>query len=516
MPDLLVSNGARAGTVFFLERDPTIVGRSDACDAAIPDRWISSRHCRLERRGREWWIVDLGSRNGTFVDGRAVGEAALREGCRVAFGQTEAVVRNLAAARGPTAIPANATAVRYLADAAREVAGGDRTTLPAPDVARRQLSVVHAIGRALVETASLEESLAQVLRTLASEVGAERSALLLMDDAGAMVPRVHHPPDAPPRLSTTIVAAAVRSRAGLLILDAQQDERFSAQDSIVAAGIRSCVCVPIWAENRILGAVVLDRAVARPFTSGDLELVTVAAYQAALAVERARHLERARAADLERAKLLRHFSPAVAEAILRRDASDDDPLGASVREDVTVLFSDIQGFTQRTECLPVLDLAALLREYFVEMTRVVFEEGGTLDKLIGDGLMAIFGAPVPDPDGAARALRCAGRMLDRLEALNRRLPADRRLAIRIGVNTGRVAAGTFGSPERMEYTVLGDAVNVASRLESLAEPGAVYVGRATWERTRASFAFRELGPRAVRGRAAPVEVYRLEWPQPPG
>lgn len=512
MPDLLVSNGARAGTVFFLEHDPTIVGRSETCDAAIPDRWISSRHCRLERRGREWWVVDLGSRNGTYVDGRPVREARLRDGCRIGFGQTEAVVRNLATGRGAQPLPANATAVRYLADVAREVTGDVRAQAPGADAARRQLSVVHAIARALVDTASLEESLAQVLRALASEAGAERSALLLMDDAGAMVPRVHHPADAPPRLSTTIVAAAIRSRAGLLVLDAQQDERFSAHDSIIAAGIRSCLCVPIWAENRMLGAVVLDRAVARPFTAEDLELVTVAAYQAALAIERARHLERARAADLERAKLLRHFSPAVAEAILRRDASDADPLGAAVREDVTVLFSDIQGFTEATERLPVLELAALLREYFVEMTRAVFEENGTLDKLIGDGLMAIFGAPVPDPDGAVRAVRCAGRMLDRLAALNRRLPADRRLAIRIGVNTGRVAAGTFGSPERMEYTVLGDAVNVASRLESIAEPGAVYVGRATWELARAAFAFRELGPRAVRGRAAPVDVFRLEWP----
>jgi adenylate cyclase len=143
----------------------------------------------------------------------------------------------------------------------------------------------------------------------------------------------------------------------------------------------------------------------------------------------------------------------------------------------------------------------------------VFEEKGTLDKFIGDGLMAIFGAPVPDASGALHAIRCACRMLERLAALNGRLPADRQLNIRIGVNTGRVAAGTFGSPERMEYTVLGDAVNVASRLESVAEPGTVYVGRTTYERTRASFTYRELGPRSIRGRAAPVEVYRLEPPR---
>jgi adenylate cyclase len=235
-------------------------------------------------------------------------------------------------------------------------------------------------------------------------------------------------------------------------------------------------------------------------------------YQAGLAVERDRNLQRARAADLERSKLLRHFSPAVADAILAQEA-DGDPLRASIRDDVTILFSDVQGFTRLTERLPVLETADLLRAYFVEMTRAVFGERGTLDKLIGDGLMAIFGAPVPDPEGALCAIRCACRMLERLSALNARLPPDRRLAIRIGVNTGRVAAGAFGSPERMEYTVLGDAVNVAARLEAVAEPGTVYVGRSTYERTCAAFDYHALGPRALRGRAAPVEVFRLA---PPG
>ncbi|BDG01392.1 adenylate/guanylate cyclase domain-containing protein [Anaeromyxobacter oryzae] len=510
MPDLFVSNGARAGTVFFLEHDPTIVGRAETCDAAIPDSWISSRHCRFERRGAEWWIVDLGSRNGTYLDGRRISEAPVRDGSRVCLGQTEAVIRNAAQeGRARGGVPRNATAVRFLADVAREIGGKAATA--AAGSARRQVAVLNAIGRALVEASSLEDSLSHLLRAVASEARAERSTLLLMDETGAMVPRAHEPPGAPPRLSTTIVSAAVRARAGLLVLDAQQDERFATSQSVVFAGIRSCACVPIWAENRILGALVLDRAVVEPFTADDLELVTVAAYQAALAIERARNLERARAADLQRSKLLRHFSPAVAEAILAHEGQEDDPLGSSVREEVTVLFSDIRGFTELTERLPVPELTELLRAYFREMTRAVFAERGTLDKFIGDGLMAIFGAPVPDPEGADHAVRCACRMLERLADLNTRLSPDRRLAIRIGVNTGRVAAGTFGSPERMEYTVLGDTVNVASRLESIAEPGTVYVGPTTFERTRGSFGYCALGARALRGRASPVEVYRLEW-----
>jgi adenylate cyclase len=512
MAELLISNGVSAGTVFLLGSDSTVVGRSDECQIVIPDPWISSRHCLLEPRGDELWAVDLGSRNGTYVGDRRVHEAVLREGSRISFGPTDAVVRNLKP-QPDWDVPRNATAVRFLSDVQKVVT---RSNAPAPaagdaaaEPARRQLAVLHDIGRALASALGLDESLARILDAVARAVRAERSTLLLMDATGAPVPRVHQPADLPPRLSSTIVAAATRARAGLLVVDAQHDERFPASQSIFFQGIRSCLCVPIWAESRILGALVLDRGVVDPFKPDDLELVTVAAYQAALAIERARLLEHAKEIDTQRRKLLRHFSPDVAAAVLSQQGLDDDPLAVSIRDEVTVLFSDVKGFTGLTERLSPLDIAQLLREYFHEMTLALFEDRGTLDKFIGDGLMAVFGAPVPDPEGPERAVRCATRMLERLGALNGRLPPDRRITIRIGINTGRVVAGNFGSPERMEFTVLGDTVNVASRLESIAEPGSIYVGRTTWERTRGQFTYRALGPRPVKGRTAPVEVYEL-------
>ncbi len=517
MADLLISNGVRAGTVFFLAHDPTVIGRSEECHVAIPDPSVSSRHALVERRGDELWIVDLGSRNGTFVDDRRVHEAMLQEGTQLSFGRTEALVRDLRAQGPGRQVPEQATAIRYLADVEKQVAKpGEEPWAPGPAAAsaRRQLAVLHAIGRALTDAPGLDEALQKILEAVATAVRAERSSLLLIDEQGVAVPRVHQPADAPSRVSTTVVSAATRTRAGLLVVDAQQDERFSKSQSVFYQGIRSCLCVPIWAENRILGVLVLDRGVVDPFTADDLELVTVAAYQAALAIERARILEHARIVDTQRRKLLRHFSPDVANAILSQEELDKDPLAVSVREEVTILFSDVRGFTSLTERLSALDLAQLLREYFHEMTVALFEEHGTLDKFMGDGLMAVFGAPVPQPDGAVRAVRCALRMLERLAALDARLPPDRRLAIRIGINTGRVVAGNFGSPERLEFTVLGDAVNVASRLESIAEAGAVYVGRPTYDRTRSQFAYRELGLRSVKGRTAPVEVFELLGPVP--
>jgi adenylate cyclase len=508
MAELLVVTGVSAGTVFFLMKDPTVIGRSEGCDVIIADPWISSRHALVERRGDESWLVDLDSRNGTFVNGRRVREALVADGAEVSFGRTSGVVRGTHRAPAPGAIAQGADAVRYLSDVEKLVSspGADA------DPARRQLAALQAIGRALVDAPGLDESLSRILETVAQAVRAERSSLLLLDEKGALVPRAHFPSDSPPRISGSVVAAAASSRAGLLVTDAQQDERFQGAHSVFFQGIRSCLSVPIWAENRMLGMLVLDRGVVDPFKEDDLDLVTVVAYQAALAVERARLAERARTVDVQRRKLLRHFSPDVAGLILSQTEMDQDPLAVTVREEATMLFSDVRGFTGLTERLPPLQLAQLLREYLSEMTKAIFEERGTLDKFMGDGLMAIFGVPVPHPDDPVRAVRCATRMLDRLGQLNSRLPADRRLNIRVGVNTGRVVAGNFGTPERLEYTVLGDAVNVASRLEGLAEPGTICVGPTTWERTKAQFAYRQLGARTVKGRTAPVQVYQVLGP----
>jgi adenylate cyclase len=500
--ELLVTEGVRAGTVYFLGEERVVIGRSEGCDVVIPDPWISGRHAAVERRGDELWLVDLDSRNGTFVEGRPIREARLEADARIAFGHTLATLRAVGRAPG---VPQQAAAVRYLADAEQLVAQGAAAT----DPARRQLAALQAVARALVDAADLDESLGRILATVAAAVGAERSSLLLLDAHGALVPRVHLPPDAPPRLSASVVAAAARGRAGFLVTDARHDARFAAAQSVVMHGIRSCLCVPIWAEGRTLGMLVLDRGLVKPFTADDLDLVTAVAYQAALAIERARLQDHARTVDQQRRRLLRHFSPDVANLILSQKGLKEDPLSATVREEATMLFSDVRGFTGLTERLPPLELAQLLREYLSEMTKALFEERGTLDKFMGDGLMAVFGVPVAAKDDAVRAVRCATLMRARLAGLNARLPEDRRLAIRIGINTGRVVAGSFGTPERLEFTVLGDAVNVAARLESIAEPGAICVGEATFERTRDHFAYRLLGERAVKGRTAPVRVYEL-------
>ena len=178
--------------------------------------------------------------------------------------------------------------------------------------------------------------------------------------------------------------------------------------------------------------------------------------------------------------------------------------------EVSVLFSDIRGFSTLAERLPARDVAAVVGRHLSAMAEVVLAHGGTIDKFQGDAVMAIFGAPEPVPDHAARALGCARAMQRRQTELNAAgWDADvPELGMGIGVNTGQVIAGTVGGGGRLEYTVVGDAVNVAQRLQSEAEAGEIVAAAAT---VAAAPDVRcvLIGPRQVKGREEPVEVFRV-------
>ncbi len=185
--------------------------------------------------------------------------------------------------------------------------------------------------------------------------------------------------------------------------------------------------------------------------------------------------------------------------------------GESLR--VTVMFTDIRSFTTISERMDPQQLVALLNEYFTEMVGIVMQEDGVVDKYIGDAIMAVFGAPVPRPDDAVNAVRAAVRMRQALRVLNRSLEERRLPTLRtgIGIHTGTVVAGNIGSEQRMEYTVIGDAVNLAARLEtSTKELGVdVLVSEDTYELTKHAIEARALREITVKGRAQPVVAYEV-------
>ena len=192
------------------------------------------------------------------------------------------------------------------------------------------------------------------------------------------------------------------------------------------------------------------------------------------------------------------------------EGPEDEALGGMERE-ITIVFCDIRGFTHLSEGMKAQKVVALLHEIFQLISDRILEHGGSIDKFIGDSVMAYFGAPVHQPDHAARAVRTAIEIVEALEERNARLePSAEPVEVGIGIHTGMVVVGNIGSDQRTDYTAVGDAVNVAHRLEKLAQPGEILVSEAVQRVVRAELRMRFEGERQLSGRKEPVHVYSVE------
>ena len=229
----------------------------------------------------------------------------------------------------------------------------------------------------------------------------------------------------------------------------------------------------------------------------------------AMIIEQASLNEQIREEERMMRRLRRYFSPQVIETILKGGAWTQDDIMEPRELTATVLFTDIVGFTHLSEQMPPREINMILNRHFHRMAGIVFQYEGTLDKYLGDGLMAVFGAPMEKEDDAERAIQAARQMREELREMRDETGVDTQFDIRIGVNTGRVVAGNIGSPNRVDYTVIGDPVNVASRLESIAEPNQILIGEETYRHVKGLFDIKKVGPKKVKGKGAEIMVYAV-------
>ncbi|MDQ1613613.1 MAG: adenylate cyclase [Pyrinomonadaceae bacterium] len=322
----------------------------------------------------------------------------------------------------------------------------------------------------------------------------------------------YHPGTKPIVVSRTILAKALDERVALLSQDAAADKEFAQANSVIAQGVRSTICAPLLTESGVHGAIYADRLdPAAVFTRDDLELLTAIASQTAVAVESARAHERLAREEVARANYSRFMPEYVVRQMLEHPESFK--LGG-VNQCVTVLFADVRGFTRISEHAPPERVVQILNRYFSAMTDIIFAHGGTLDKYIGDGLMALFGAPAATPQDASNALSAAVAMQRQVAALNHDLRAAdlHEISVGIGLHTGEATVGYIGSERRSEYTAIGDTVNLASRLESRAEGGQILTSHAVVQAAPDNgFTLRQLPAISVKNRIQPVSIYEVEW-----
>lgn len=511
------------------------MGRGSDNDVVLSDVSVSRYHAELLREADGWAVHDLKSTNGVEVNRVPVEKAPLRPGDLLGIGAFEI---RLEADEPVSVLPkpapaveeeppgfGNATIIRSLAEFAAEYGLSDKpASRPLPeagdeDYVRRMFGFLTRLARMLTVAETVDDVLARVLDMAFDAFQVDRGFILLSDDSGELVcelarvkERVQFRPSGEVPVSRTMLRAVMRERVALITFDAQSDQRLSGGESIRMHQIRSAMCAPLWSGERIMGVIQVDS----PFQVGafgerDLDVLTTLANYVAVAIERIRYARKAEFEKQVRSRLERYHSPGVIEQVLRRG---DEGMRRLQSAEATVLFADLVSFTAFAENAPPESVAESL-DFFLDLSvEAIFRAGGTLDKFIGDCVMAFFGAPVAQPDHALRAVRAAVEIQQGLAAWNTRRAAEGMpgFKARIGLNSGPVVVGDIGSARRVDYTVLGNTVNVAARLEALvAQPDDVVLGPETRRLLGDAIPTEPLGEFQLKGLQQRIQAFRVAW-----
>jgi adenylate cyclase len=575
-------------------RPVSSIGRHPSNTIQLLDRIVSKEHCILELRADGFWLRDLGSLNGTYINNERVrGEQILKHGDEIIMGSTRAryddgrgfaggdlgfqapppawqppppiasgvpataAQQQPAAAPyldppiatspggqipfqprfqapvGTMAVPGFQIGTAKALGASRidvqdqqraigtQIAAKQKNFLPFEQVAadavqlRRdyeRLRLSHELSREIALERDTPKLLAKILQSIFSFVGADRGVIFLTDETGALQPGASLRRDGSETsivVSSTILNHVQTERAAVLTHDAAMDFAASKGKSMILNRISSAIVVPLLHNEEFLGVLWLDAESLAQFQPKDLEVVTGVAAQAAMFIENnilAKKIERE---IVTRERFSRLVSPNIAERVASGEL--EVKKGGELVGECTVFNSDIRGFTRMSSGTAPEVIVEMLNEYFEHMVETLFKYEGTLDKFMGDGLMALWGAPVVHPDDPIRAVQCALEQMDTLGQYNRQrversLPP---LSVGIGIHTGPLVAGYIGSSKALSYTVIGDTANTSSRLCGHALAGQIIVSESTHSKLGGKFDSEELPPALVKGKEKPLRIFNI-------
>jgi adenylate cyclase len=378
------------------------------------------------------------------------------------------------------------------------------------DKSQQKLATLLEVSKGLGKSVDIDALLEKIVRYAYQILEVDRVAILLCEEGQELVPKIARDKrgsEQPRAVPQSIARKVVQDKVAILSDNAGEDARFGGQ-SILMQQIRSAICCPlVGSEDRVLGVLYVDNVTTtHRFSEHDLEYLIAFAGIAAAGIENQQFAQRIQKELLARENLTRYFAPQVAERIASsREAAR---LGGDKRP-VAVLFSDIRGFTPLSESMNPDDMASLLSEYFTEMVECVFRHDGTLDKFMGDAVMAQWGAPIAGDDDADRALQAAVDMMRALKKLNAKWRTEGRPQLQhgIAVNYGEAFAGNIGSERRLEFTVIGDTVNTAYRLCSAAEAGQILITEEMRQALTKPPRLTACSPMELKGKSQPIPVY---------
>jgi len=551
MPNIHVI--AKDGRIYdypILKEEITI-GRGKDNDIILKDSTISRNHAKIIKSGKDYFLVDLGSFNGTWVNGKSIQNKLLNHEDQIKIGLAKLI---FITKKGPAEKYAGSEVLicdtdeqddqriiksnplagsRQLEELLIEDLGKKSASiLPADkkekaitkegvsklERSNKVLFVLYEISRQLNSIGDFNELLNKIMDLIFMIIDADYGFLILTGEKGKgdLIPVVVKVKNkkikdqGELKASRTIVNKVIQDKVSLLTSNAMMDSRLDHGKSLFLHQIRSAMCVPLWKKDTIIGVIQLGSIrMDNHFDQDDLQLLQTISSQMAMVIEQASLNEQIREEEMMRNRLERFHSPQVIEMILKGGQETKDNIMEPKDITATILFADIIGFTRLSEKMPPREINMILNRFFSRMTDIIFEFDGTLDKYIGDALMAVFGAPMEKEGDVERAIQAALKMRRDLAVMMEKTASENRFDIRIGINTGRVVAGNIGSPRRMDYTVIGDPVNVAQRLESIAQPNQILIGQETYNHIKGKFKIEKIGEKHVKGKSKEITAYEV-------
>lgn len=483
---------------FLGNSDRVTIGRQKADLDLTPDLQVSQTHARIWLENGAFWIEDLGSRNGTLVNGREIPQKIrLTKSDQITIGETKLKIEG----EQDTALEGIRASTVLAVEPAPGLKGDAKPgTIPAPalDIARTRLSVFYELGAAFASTESVDTLLTKVVeQVLRAMPIAQRGALLLRDPRGQLLLKAHVP-EGQPSTSLSLAEQAIEKKEAFIW---RRTANVQVSGSMIRSETQCAMYAPLILRDEVLGLMHVDSCIdANAFTDEDLYLLMALSYQAAMVVKFQSTLKALRDEASIRTDMMRWFSPKIA----KRLASRGNIWSGGERVQATILCSDIRGFTALTMNMEPNSVVKALNESFEVLIPIILKYDGTVDKYVGDAILAVFGTPDPDVNQWEHAVRAAVEMQSAMNDLAKvwRLKGREPFEIGIGIHTGEILHGIVGAHDRMEFTIIGDAVNRAARYCDGAAKGEVVISKEVYERV---FGLVEVSSRTITGKHASTE-----------
>ena len=491
------------------------LGRTSASDIWIDDETISRKHARIVWEEGVPFIEDAGSRNGIYLGDQKITRMELKRGLVFRLGGVSFLVEEdsgkLQSVQIHQALPGQGVLDSLMVDDwASSLGASDAQPSHAQDLGVA-LKLFKDAAETLLTGSEIEQVAEGAIELALRSLPVDRGFVSLLDDdhqlqSVAEKSSVASSDQGTMRLSSTIAQQVLDERIAVLIQDTGNMDDLAAAQSIMEMRIQSALCAPLTSGDKVLGIIYVDCVTqSKPLEKNHLDILSVLGLMVSSALEQVRLTQSVAEEKRRREELSCRLSPNVVDKVIAGKAA----LGSQDLE-ITVMFADIVGFTPLSETLEANQVVELLNSLFDGLTKEVFLQDGTLDKYIGDALIAFFGAPDPQDDHPERAVRAAIAMQKHLAEFNARHPDWPDLQMRIGINSGIATVGDVGSEARRDYTVIGDTVNTASRLESqVATPGEIIVGPNTARQLGEEVHKEALDPVTVKGKSKTVEPWKI-------